>query len=77
MPHSTWNLPGPGIEPVSPEVEDRFLTTGPPGRSVCHAFCFCYSFDLQKKKKKDLVSSLKPPRYLIEEPVILGLVVWG
>ena len=28
-----WNLPGPGIEPESPELAGRFLTTGPPGES--------------------------------------------
>ena len=25
--------PGPGIEPMSPVLADRFLTTGPPGKS--------------------------------------------
>ena len=24
-----WDLPGAGIEPVSPALADRFLTTGP------------------------------------------------
>ena len=28
-----WNLPGPGIEPVSPALAGDFLTTGPPGKS--------------------------------------------
>ena len=28
-----WNPPGPGIEPVSPSLAGRFLTTGPTGRS--------------------------------------------
>ena len=27
-----WDLPGPGIEPVSPAFQGRFLTTGPPGK---------------------------------------------
>ena len=26
-------IPRPGIEPVSPVLEGRFLTTGPPGKS--------------------------------------------
>ena len=30
---STWNLPGPGIKPMSPVLAGRFLTTGPPGKS--------------------------------------------
>ena len=26
-----WNLPGPGIEPLSPALAGRFFTTEPPG----------------------------------------------
>ena len=26
-----WDLPGPGLEPVSPELAGGFLTTVPPG----------------------------------------------
>ena len=33
-----WNLPGPGVEPVSPALAGRFLTTGPPGKSSCLCF---------------------------------------
>ena len=29
-----WDLPGPGLEPVSPELAGRFLTTAPPGKSL-------------------------------------------
>ena len=28
-----WDLPGQGIEPVSPALQGRFLTTGPPAKS--------------------------------------------
>ena len=28
-----WNLPGPGIKFLSPELASRFLTTGPLGKS--------------------------------------------
>ena len=28
-----WDLPRPGIEPVSPALASRFLTTAPPGKS--------------------------------------------
>ena len=28
-----WDLPGPGIKPVSPALASRFLTTAPPGKS--------------------------------------------
>ena len=32
LPCGMWNLPGPGIEPVSPALAGGFLTTGPPGK---------------------------------------------
>ena len=28
-----WDLPGPGMEPVSPTLVGGFLTAGPPGKS--------------------------------------------
>ena len=31
--HTMWNLPRPGITPVSPDLADRFLSTAPPGNS--------------------------------------------
>ena len=31
---STWDLPRPGIKPVSPALAGRFLTTGPPEKSI-------------------------------------------
>ena len=36
--HSMWDLPGPGLEPVSPALAGGFLTTAPPGKS--HIQCF-------------------------------------
>ena len=27
-----WDLPGPGLEPMSPALAGRFLTTAPPGK---------------------------------------------
>ena len=33
-----WNLPRPGIEPVSPELASGFFTTEPPGKSACAVF---------------------------------------
>ena len=38
-----WNLPGPGIEAVSPGVAGGFPTTGPPGSPELEAalvLCF-------------------------------------
>ena len=30
-----WDLPGAGIEPMSPAMAGGFLTTVPPGKSLC------------------------------------------
>ena len=32
-PEALWDLPGAGIEPMSPALAGRFLTTGPRGKS--------------------------------------------
>ena len=31
-----WDLPGPGLKPVSPALAGGFLTTAPPGKSLDH-----------------------------------------
>ena len=31
--HGMWDLPRPGLEPVSPALAGRFSTTAPPGKS--------------------------------------------
>ena len=31
-PHDMWDLPGPGIKPMSLALAGGFLTTGPPGK---------------------------------------------
>ena len=33
-----WDLPGPGIEPVSPASAVGFLTTGPPEKTLAFVF---------------------------------------
>ena len=38
-----WDIPGPGIKPLSPALQGRFLTTGPQGKPL---------FKKKKKKKK-------------------------
>ena len=30
--HGMWDLPGPGLEPVSPALAGGFFTTAPPGK---------------------------------------------
>ena len=46
-----WDLPGPGIEPVSPALAGGFLTTAPPGKPLHYYFLtalplFLYSLNL-------------------------------
>jgi len=36
--HGMWDLPRPGIEPVSPELAGGFLTTGSPGKFLGKPF---------------------------------------
>ena len=38
MLHRVWDLPRPGIKPMSRALAGRFLTTGPPGKSLYHSF---------------------------------------
>ena len=40
-----WDLPGPGLEPVSPALAGRFLTTAPPRRSN---YCYFEFFSISK-----------------------------
>ena len=37
---STWDLPRPGLEPVSPALAGRFSTTAPPGKPETTNFKF-------------------------------------
>ena len=38
-----WDLLGVGIEPMSPALAGRFLTTGVPGKPTCHNLhVYCY-----------------------------------
>ena len=36
-----WDLPRPGLEPVSPALAGRFSTTAPPGKPVPVVFGVC------------------------------------
>ena len=38
LPHGMWNLPGSGIEPMSPMLAGGVSTTGPPGKSFFVVF---------------------------------------
>ena len=38
-----WDLPRPGLEPVSPALAGRYSTTSPPGKPYYH-FLNCFGF---------------------------------
>ena len=50
-----WDLPGAGIEPISPALADRFSTTGPPGKpspsSLDSSFGFIHTSIVPKLNK--------------------------
>ena len=50
-----WDLPGPGLEPVSPALAGGFLTTAPPGKSYIftitsefYTTAFMYFYDVEQ-----------------------------
>ena len=55
------SFPRPGIEPSSPALEGRFVTTGPPGKSpyisfMCTTLCFYFCVTYSMLTTKNLVS---------------------
>ena len=38
LPHGMWDLPRPGLEPVSPALAGRFATTVPLGKTLFYFF---------------------------------------
>ena len=38
LPHGMWDLPGSGIEPVSPALAGQFFTTEPPEKPLENDF---------------------------------------
>ena len=64
-----WDLPGPGIEPVSPLLEGGFFTTEPPGKPEHPLNCgYCWlSF------AKKLSASVLVP-FICED--LIGFIVW-
>ena len=62
-----WDLPGPGLKPVTPALAGGFLTTAPPGKSLLLFFAApsTDSFLPARHKaegKSELVNSLKSCR---------------
>ena len=46
LPRSMWDLPGPGLEPMSPALAGGYFTTAPPGKSLLYCFDY-YNFVIQ------------------------------
>ena len=44
-----WDLPGPGLEPVSPALAGGFLTTRPPGKHLEQYLDFTYLISVYKE----------------------------
>ena len=53
-----WDLPGPGIEPVSPALAGGFLTTVPPGKPVGSLLCLASFTYCPCRSLLSVVSSL-------------------
>ena len=54
---SMWNLPEPGIEPVSPALAGGFLTAGPLGKSSIFSFKLSWSVTGDLASKKSVLST--------------------
>ena len=62
-----WDLPSPGLEPVSPALAGRFLTTAPPGKP--HQLAFNVSFLNWKDRAKNyqmIKESLRCEKWRLE-----------
>ena len=66
MLHGTWNLPGPGIEPVSPAPAGGCLSTVPPGKSI-----------IILKKCQYFSNTLPIHTYLRENERLQYLLLWN
>ena len=42
-----WDLPGPGLEPLSPALAGGFLTTAPPGKPLFFIYLFLAALGLR------------------------------
>ena len=56
-----WDLPRPGLEPVSPALAGRFSTTAPPGKPSCIIFWSFSFFHLLHYIFLGLFSDVEPP----------------
>ena len=62
-----WDLPGPGLEPISPALAGGFLTTAPPGKPWSFhlsSSLLCWSFHSQVMRQ----SFLQVPHLVLKQP---------
>ena len=61
-----WDIPGPGLEPVSPALAGGFLTTGPPGKSpnkvLNECKCWVHAIDMVCVASLTLTCAVPPER---------------
>ena len=76
MLQGMWDLPGPGLEPVSPTLAGRFLTTAPPGKPPRYVLLNTfgdkkYKNDLSKRKKEEKIQ-----RFMGEIKIHAIITIW-
>ena len=59
MLRGMWDLPGPGLEPVSPALAGGFLTIAPPGKSRKMKFLKVPSTDMTPKAQATKIKTDK------------------
>ena len=71
--HGIWDLPGPGLKPVSPALAGGFLTTAPPGkpqdirliyRNLLHFITLTMKYQKEKIKTIFHLNSCQKIKYL-------------
>ena len=63
-----WDLPRPGLEPVSPALAGRFSTTAPPGKPWIYLFELVILLPLDKYLEKELLDHMVVLLLFFEEP---------
>ena len=52
LPPGMWDLPGPGIQPVSPALAGKFSATGPPRKTWVFFFVFFCTYSMHLRNIK-------------------------
>ena len=79
MPCGMRDLPGPGLEPVSPALAGGFLTTAPPGKSpgcVSYTVRYVNYISIKLKEKSFLKYLIKTFLYCLTIKMIKFWIYW-